>query len=457
MAEATLLALVAFLYAAVMSFTSMGISILFDQHDLLVVGHVLVLIVFLGGGLALVGWVKQTLGSPLVNVACSLTSLALITVLTKEGAVQDATFSYDKIFQVLKMVIMGIIATTVVNLLIQPIFARRELRDDLRNATGSLGDMLTRITRSFLSGSEEELRGPGFVSASTRYKSSFKSLVKNLGEAKYEHYILGTEEEYKIQSRMIKCLEGMAQDIGGLRSSAETQFSLMSKSEEAADAQATAMGLSLFSEANSPARMSPSLSIVDRRTSILASIDELPEDVESETEESGRQSPWNLPHDIQSTLTSADMFSIFISHLGPPMKSLAYTLRDVLDELPFGPPPAYVMTVNSHFRSSLVDANEMFASARKEALALVYKNKIPENTNSVEVAADYEEVAASCGYFSSSLQDFAEDMVVYLDILEELKENRTRSPRRRTWNWLKFWRKWGQKGKSSQSREWPSP
>ncbi|KAF2495118.1 hypothetical protein BU16DRAFT_486353 [Lophium mytilinum] len=449
MVEATLLALVAFFYAAFISFTSMAVSVFFGSQDLLVLGHILVLIIFLGGGLALVGWTKQSLGSPLVNVACSLTSLALITVLTKEGAVQDATFSYVKVFQVLKMVIMGITATTLVNLLIKPISARKELRDDLRNATNSLGDMFTRITRSFLSGSEEELRDSGFVTASNRYKSKFKSLVKNLGEAKYEHYILGTEEEYKIQSRMIKCLERMAQDIGGLRSSAETQFTLIAKSV----VEGVELGDSSYFGFASPAVESPSLSIVERRTNILASIDELPEDVDSAAEESGVSTPGNIPHDLQSSLTAADMFSIFISHLGPPMKSLAYTLRDVLDELPFGPPPAYAMMVNSHFRSSLVDANDLFASARKEALALVYKNKIPENASSVEVAADYEEVAASCGYFSSSLQDFAEDMIVYLDILEELKENRTRSPRRRTWNWLKFWRKWGTGNKKSSSNQ----
>lgn len=101
------------------------------------------------------------------------------------------------------------------------------------------------------------------------------------------------------------------------------------------------------------------------------------------------------------------------------------------------------MAINEHFRYSLVDANTLFANARKEALQLVYRNKIPKKLGSVEMAADFEEVAASCGYFSSSLQDFAEDMVTFLDILEELKDNVNRYPRQRTWKWLKFWRKWG--------------
>ncbi|KAF2195504.1 hypothetical protein K469DRAFT_734121 [Zopfia rhizophila CBS 207.26] len=458
MAEAIILALAAFVYAAAVSFTSMAVSVFFGKHHLLALGHAIVLIVFCGGGLGLVGWTKQKLGNPLVNVACSLTSLALITVLTKEGAVQAAMFSYNKVWQVLKMVIMGTLASAAVSLLIRPISARNEFRDDFIKATGAMGEMLTIITRSFLSGSENELKNSTYIKAETQNKSVFKSLVKNLGEAKYEHYILGTEEEYKIEARLVKCLEQLTQSIGGLRSSAETQFTLLAQSESqegrGIDIPLSKTSSAIFSEYSPSPALSPSLSLSERRSSILASIDELPEEsAESTDDESGRARSFRLPHGMQSNLTSADMFSIFIAHLGPPMKSLAYTLREVLDELPFGPGPEYVLAINEHFRSSLVEASELFTTARKEALAMVYKNKIPSRTGSMEVAADFEEVAASCGHFSSSLQDFAEDMVTFLDILEELKENTMHYPRRRTWNWLKFWRKWGRKRQSAGSEE----
>jgi hypothetical protein len=99
------------------------------------------------------------------------------------------------------------------------------------------------------------------------------------------------------------------------------------------------------------------------------------------------------------------------------------------------------MAINEHFRHSLIDAKALFTNARREALSIVYRNRVPTKTGSAAVAADYEEVAASCGYFSSSLEDFAEDMVTFLDILEELKVNVNRYPRRRTWQWLKFWQK----------------
>ncbi|KAJ4355003.1 hypothetical protein N0V95_003340 [Ascochyta clinopodiicola] len=416
MIEAVILAFAAFMYAAFVSFSSMAVSAWFGYHHHLIIGHVIVLIVFCGAGLGLVGWTKHKLGSPLVNVACSLTSLALITVLTKEGAVQNATFSYVKIWQVLKMIIMGCTASAAVALLVRPTSARIEYRDTFIQATDAMAENLNAIARSFLSGAEQDLRNESFVKTSNKSQSTYKTLVKNLGEAKFEHYVLGTEQEYKISARLVKCLEKLIQSIGGLRSAAETQFTLLAQSNMNVGTPSDNMPAngtvtsSIFSEhtlSQSPPQLnSPSLSHTDRR---------------------------------------------------PPMKSLTYTLGEVLSELPFGTGPEYNMTINEHFRHSLVDAKALFSNAKREALDVVYKTKIPSKTSCAAVAADFEEVAASCGYFSSSLEDFAEDMVTFLDVLEELKANVNHYPRRRSWSWLKFWQR-GRKNKqlSSEDSEDPS-
>lgn len=328
MVEAILLAFAAFAYAAFVSFTSMAVSAFFGAQHLLLVGHVIVLIVFCGGGLGLVGWTKQKLGSPLVNVACSLTSLAMITVITKEGAVQAATFSYNKVWQVLKMVIMGTVSSSAVALLIKPTSARNEFRDTFIKSTDAMGEMLTSITRSFLSGSEQDLNDPSFIKASNQSKATYKTLVKNLGEARYEHYVLGTEEEYRIASRLVKCLEQLMQSIGGLRSAAETQFTLLAQTEPQSGsagidmAVLSAVNSAVTTDTETSPVLSPSLSHIERRTSILASIDELPESSADVSEDEGSRAnggSWRLPHAMQSTLTPADMFSVFIAHLGPPM------------------------------------------------------------------------------------------------------------------------------------------
>jgi hypothetical protein len=119
MIEAAILGISAFLYAVFISVSSMAVSVYCEtQLGLIELGHALILIVFCGGGLGLVGWFKQRYNAPLVSVACSLTSLAIITVLTKENAVQIGVFEDDKIVQVMKMVIMGIISTSIVSLLV---------------------------------------------------------------------------------------------------------------------------------------------------------------------------------------------------------------------------------------------------------------------------------------------------------------------------------------------------
>ena len=96
--------------------------------------------------------------------------------------------------------------------------------------------------------------------------------------------------------------------------------------------------------------------------------------------------------------------------------------------------------MNTKFHSSLVEAIRLYGTSREEALALLYKKKDLSATRPMEMEADFEEVAASCGHFSFSLQDFAEDMRNYLEILDDLKLVTDQSPRRRSWTWLMFWR-----------------
>ena len=228
--EAMLCASAAFIYIAVISFSSMSVSIFFGATlDLMVVGHVIVLIVFCGGGLGFVGWVKQRMSHPLVNISCSLAALAIITVLTKEGAVQAAAFSGKKVTQVLIMVAMGVAISTAVAFAVFPVSARKELHADLVKVNDSFGEMLAVITRAFLTGSEEELRQHPQSETSESYRKAFASMTKNLKDSKYEHYVLGTEKVFILEAKLVKCLQSLAQNMGGLRSAATTQFLLLSQ------------------------------------------------------------------------------------------------------------------------------------------------------------------------------------------------------------------------------------
>ncbi|KAL8938821.1 MAG: hypothetical protein Q9211_003031 [Gyalolechia sp. 1 TL-2023] len=402
MFEAIILAVLAFAYAAFIGFTSMGVSIFFGRVlDLVALGHAIVLIVLCGGGLGFVGWIKQRLGKPLVNISCSLTSLAIITVLTKEGAVQAGKFSNDKTVQVLKMIIMGVIATTAVSFSIYPISARVDLRENLISFTDSLSEVLVMITQSFLTGSEAELQRPQHREAMDKYKSQLASMKKNLLEAKYEHYVAGSEKQYHLEAKLVECMQRLSQNIGGLRSAATTQFMILAQPRLGSPSDLRRELVTDTTRAEQPL--------------ILTAIDEVSENGDSDS----MPEPTSDPE--SSIPTPDNAFSDFILHLGPSIKSLAFTLKDILDDLPFGPGPEYEVTVNARYTSSLENAVELYSQSRETAISRIYDAEEIGRQRSIEVEADFEEIAASCGVFSYALQDFANEMKTYLDILDNLK------------------------------------
>jgi hypothetical protein len=356
MMEGALLGLAAFAYATFISIASMATSVFFEtQVDQIEVAYVLVVVVFCGGGLGFVGWLKQRFNSPLTSVAASLASIAIITVLTKENAIVTGVFSDDKIVQVLKMVVMGLTASFLVSLLVWPVSARTELRETMIKTTDSLSSMLTMITRGFLSGSESDLRSSSFNRALSQYKSVFTQMTKNLREAKFEHYVLGREEQCKLETRLVNCMQTLAQSIGGLRSAAATQFALLRESANG--------GSTPYSASFSIPKMHGSMSSAARqdRFAILTAIEEASE------EGSGGEDSQEIPRPVArqgsnassllpTVRTPSEIFSQFIMQLGPSMKSLAYTLSQILDELPFGEGPTYAITINDNFQSSLTEA-----------------------------------------------------------------------------------------------------
>ena len=502
---ATCLGILGFLYSGIIGFTSMGVSMFFGSQDLLVVGHILVLLVFVGGGLGFVAWTKQHFGDPLVNVACSLASLGCITVLIKEGSVQAGDFSDDRVVQVLLMVLMGIIVATAVNTLVLPVTARTQLKNDLEKNTDLLGELLICITRAFLSGREDDLKDEYFNNLQKEHQQSLQKMSKDLLESQKELLVLGSEKLYEVSTRLVDCLDGLSQDLGGLRSAALAQFELV---KQKAESEEQHDNTAVSPDERRPTWHDSAKAGVDRAQipNILDVISEAPEETSSlngnaQPEGSNKRLPSAISsgmsslerresvNSILSTIKGPDdMFFTFITQLGPPTKSLVYTLKQILDELPFKEPsetrpfynrllvPRVDVAINENFHSSLKQAVELYRISRKDALNTLYasralsaafmpqggrkgvafsKQRIPTTevalspldtrpTKSMlekpaeDVLADIEEVSACCGHFSFSLLDFAEDVLTYLSILDELKDALEQpSP---TWKWLMFWR-----------------
>lgn len=318
MIKALICAILAFLYTTFVSVTSMCVSMFFENIDLLVVGHIIVLIVFCGGGFAFIGWTKQRLNDPLVNVACSLASLSTTTILTKEGAVQKGNLSFVKIEQTLKMLIMGVFAAIAVSFLFFPISARKKLRTNVTTMTSTLAIMLGYVTESFITGSDDEMHTLPFTNASTQNKRSYVLLDKLVKEAKLEHYVVGTEREYRLEKRLVRCVQDINQNMGGLQSAANLQFQLLKQ---------TQLGSSIFSPShniltrkNSSTSYPGVWSVFEDPATLMPS-GEPEADVTTESQTT-HVSVSNLDHDRGFSTTTPSpqrMFEVFIEHLGPSM------------------------------------------------------------------------------------------------------------------------------------------
>jgi hypothetical protein len=323
MIKAMICGFLAFLYSAFISITSMGVALFFeDGLNLLPIGHAIVLIVFCGGGFGFIGWTKQRLNDPLVNVACSLASLATITILTREGAVQKGDLSFVKVYQTLKMLLMGIFASVVVSFSLFPISARKKLRSNLSTTTTTLAVILAYITESFLSGSEDDLKDTEFLSALAKNKNAYSQLDKLVKEAKFEHYAVGTEKEYRLEKRLVRWVQEINQNVGGLRSAAALQFKILAQAQQnsqaflssqwPADQRGAATPSSMWSANDDPF--------------VLSSIAELPEEESLSRDGLSDTIPSHLNdgsdiNEVASVLSPHAMFGIFIDNLGPSMVS----------------------------------------------------------------------------------------------------------------------------------------
>ena len=428
MLDALLLATSAFLYVAVVSFLSMSVAAFFaDTVHMIEVGHAIVLILFIGGGLGLVAWVKLKRNDPLVNISCSLVSLTLVTILTKEGAVQAGDYSFISILQILKMIVAGVLATMLVSLVVFPTSGRHTLRKNILQVTDTLADMLALITSSFLSGDEAELEDSVFRGVADEHKKLSSTITQNLKEARYEHYLLGTERQAWIEARLSHCVQRISQSIGGLRSAAAMQFVVTKQPA--------------FGSAKSPAQPATTPRWLDSMESskIMAGDRDLlsyflPQSpVQSAT---SQQASTQLP----PFRSPAQIFELFIQNLGPAMRSLAFTLKEILDDCPFDASNGYAAATNPKFKSSLDRALDMYKDSRRNALLVVYGQKDMDRSRPLPVQADWEDAAACCGHFSFSLVEVAESIKEYLLILDELQLEVDEQPAGRTWRWLKFWR-----------------
>ncbi|KJZ78244.1 hypothetical protein HIM_02282 [Hirsutella minnesotensis 3608] len=440
MLEAVFIAIIAVAYAELVCVLSMAAAIASRTSvGSVVPAHAIVLIVLVGGSLGFIGWVKQKLNQPLVNVASTLASIAIISVVTKEQSIQDGYFSGDKILQVLKMLLLGISFTVGVNLLVWRISARDVLRKSMVTASVCLSDRLSVIAKGFLDGSEDEIASASYSQTTKRYASAYAQMSKSLREAKLEYYFLGYETIYRLDKRLFKSIEALSQAIGGLRSALNTQFTLLKEVPAAAPQPSPTPALAVQSPGPPPSspRVIRALSVLMDGPREPLSVIEEAEDEPRTLMQTASDPTLTKSHTFQAP---SEIFALFMARLGPSMKSLVYTLSEVLRECPFDQHSWTAVTISDQLQDSIRDALRLYNDTRGIALQELYRSIEFGRSRSEKIQADIEEVAAACGHFSFTLLAVAEEMLVYLEVLEDLKQPTEAEDR--SWSWLKFWTYW---------------
>lgn len=319
-----MLAFGAFLYGASVAYSSMGVATLTRIHDMLQVGQGIILVFGCGFGMGLLAWLKQYMNDPLVNVSCSVASIPIVTVLTKDRATQDGYLSHTSVRQVLFMMIMAILIVTLINLMVLPISGKKDLRENLVKATNAYATMLAGTTSSFLSGSEDDTKHPAMSAASDKFKDAYSALDQNLIDGRKEHYVRGTEKRYWIEKRLVSAMQRLSQDIGGLRSALSIQFWLLAEGAKKGGQTPNISSKSQQQEPATAVKGDPPVVIRDFAPwSGLGSVFE--ESDASSTDTTYR--PLDADHkdfsllkpDGPSAATAGHIFATFIEELGPPM------------------------------------------------------------------------------------------------------------------------------------------
>jgi hypothetical protein len=316
------------------------------------------------------------------------------------------------------MLVMGITSTAAVNLLIWRVSARGLLRASMGQVSKSLGDMLAMITSGFLDGSESDLAQAEYVATSSAFNSQHTSMMKNLREAKFEHYFVGHEKLYASQRSVVKCTETLAQSIGGLRSASSTLTRLLEE---------TKTDIIWSPSARLEGRGSPMSTIASVMSPLsndfLAS---------SHHPSARRASHYCSP---------IEFFELFIGSIRKETQALSVGLCRALREPHFVQRPSSEISDNGHFTHGLSDALSAFNIARYEALQEIYEHPMLRDSSSPELQAELEQVAAACGHFTSSLQSLSEEIQKYLDLIDDLKYLEQHG--KRSWRWLWSWAKGG--------------
>ncbi|GAA6011619.1 hypothetical protein JCM11491_004707 [Sporobolomyces phaffii] len=220
------------IYAVLLTTSSMAFSVLCERLDILSVGHLFVLLFWLGGGYGLMVYMKVSLAKPTISTACSLISLVCSPIITKEGAYHEGRFNGQVILQVLLIAFLGSVISNAVCLLVWPQSATSKLQTDLNRTLTSFSTLLDMLTKTFLL-DDVNTRPQTLQKAIDTHQSTFTTLKASLSQAKYELFDSRMSGTTHVYDSAVSSMTKLAQGLTGMRAGCTLQWDILRAQEEA--------------------------------------------------------------------------------------------------------------------------------------------------------------------------------------------------------------------------------
>jgi len=370
-------------------------------------------LLFASIALGFVSYMKQKMNHPTFNTACSLAAISIISAIVKEGAQNPGGVPLDRLFNLFKIVCLGSTISVLVCYLIIPTSATKKLKKDLNDSCSLMSLYLSKIETSFITGAD--VNSNDVITLSSKIKKNTTNLNSSLEESKFELYLAGREEVYQIFNELVRSAQILESQLGGLKGSAEMQWStLHQETNDTSTNASTATSIRTFSSGSES-------------------------DFNNDNNGNSAMSGSTTTLDEVTAINPTQLFDLFIYYLGPSLRSFSYTIRGVLDGMPFEETESYPTKETYHYKNSLTLARDLFTKKHERAITKLYEQKIFKANTTIETKIDEEEVAASCGNFASILTQYSKELDNFIELLSDYGDSLENNSR--SWNWLKFWQK----------------
>ncbi|WVQ72128.1 hypothetical protein IAR50_001673 [Cryptococcus sp. DSM 104548] len=193
-------------------------------------GDWVVCILWIGGTMGALAWSKLWVGNPAFNSGCSMAAMILYNVVIKEGA-------FPKLVEILLIVLTGVCITNLICFTIFPVSATSKLQSSISKSLTSFSTLLDLLTSTFLlerSSTTKLNNRPSLKDAIKDHSAAFKTLEKDLSEAKFERVLDGRVRGRRLDlyDAAIGSLGRLAQHLSSLRSSTRLQEGLIRASRD---------------------------------------------------------------------------------------------------------------------------------------------------------------------------------------------------------------------------------